>query len=154
MFVYPIKIKKGVFALKKKIVFFVLIGVLVAFFVGTSMFFVLQGMSAMNKEQGYFDVYRSQADDYIRSSPEMLKKYGNNICVEFDNSVTYQRNTKQKFFDKFLNVFPSNVPETIEEFSANIKTIKFNVEINGDEYEVIFEKNDNDELAVSKLIPL
>lgn len=140
--------------MKKKILFFVLIGVLITFFVGTSMFFVLQGFLATNKEHAYFDVYRAQAEEYIKSSPEILEKYQDGISVKFDNSVTYQRNTKQTLIDKFVYIFSPDVPETIEEFSANIKMIKFNTRINGDAYEVIFEKNDNGELYVSRLTPV
>lgn len=140
--------------MKKKIIFFVLIGILVAFFVGTSVFFVLQGMFAANKEQEYFNVYRAQAEEYIKSSPEILGKYRDGISVEFDNSVTYQRNTKQKLADKFVYIFSPDIPKTIEEFGANIKMLKLNAIINGDVYEVIFEKNDNGELCVSRLIPI
>lgn len=53
----------------------------------------------------------------------------------------------------YTNVFSPDVPKTIEEFSANIKMMKFNVKIDGDEYEIIFEKNDHGELEVSSLIP-
>lgn len=140
--------------MKKKILFFVLIGILITFFVGTSMFFVLQGFLATNKEHAYFDVYRAQAEEYIKSSPEILEKYQDGISVKFDNSVTYQRNTKRTLIDTFVYIFSPDVPETIEEFSANIKMIKFNTRINGDAYEVIFEKNDNGELYVSRLTPV
>ena len=119
-----------------------------------SMFFVLQGFLATNKEHAYFDVYRAQAEEYIKSSPEILEKYQDGISVKFDNSVTYQRNTKRTLIDKFVYIFSPDVPETIEEFSANIKMIKFNTRINGDAYEVIFEKNDNGELYVSRLTPV
>lgn len=139
--------------MKKKIIIFVLVGILVTIFIGTSLFFVLQGISASNKEWEYIDVYRTRAEEYIKSSPEIAEKYGEDVSVEFDNSVTYQRSTKQNFFDKFLNVFSPDVPKTIEEFSINIKMMKFNVKINGDEYEIIFEKNDLGELEVSSLMP-
>lgn len=138
--------------MKNKIIILVLVGILATIFVGTSIFFVLQGISATNKELEYFDVYRAQAEQYIKSSPEMSNKYGNDISVKFDNSITYQRSYKQKFFDKILNVFSPDVPQTIEEFSANIKMIKFNAKINGDEYEIVFEKNGEGELEVTKLI--
>ena len=118
------------------------------------LFFVLQGFLATNKEHAYFDVYRAQAEEYIKSSPEILEKYQDGISVKFDNSVTYQRNTKRTLIDKFVYIFSPDVPETIEEFSANIKMIKFNTRINGDAYEVIFEKNDNGELYVSRLTPV
>lgn len=139
--------------MKKKIIIFVLIGVLTTIFVGTSIFFVLQGISASNKEWEYIDIYRARAEEYIRSSPEIAEKYGEDASIEFDNSVTYQRNSKQSLSDKILGVFSPDVPKTVEEFSANIKMMKFNVKINRDEYEIIFEKNDLGELEVSSVTP-
>lgn len=151
--VYPIKIKKGRTAMKKKVIIFVLVGILVVFIIGTSIFFISRGTSALNKEKEYFDVYRLQTEQYIKSSPEILDKYGDDISVRFDNSITYKRSTKQGFVDKFLYIFSPDVPETIQEFSANIKMIKFNVTINGDEYEVILEKNHCGEFEVLRLHP-
>ena len=81
----------------------------------------------------------------------MLSEYGNDISVEFDNSVTYRKSGKRGFFDRYIEVFVPSVPATLEEFTSEIEMIKFNVKINGDLYEITFEKTDNGELVVSDL---
>lgn len=58
---------------------------------------------------------------------------------------------KKSLSDRLVDVFAPDVPKTVEEFSANIKMMKFNVKINRDEYEIIFEKNDLGELEVSSV---
>ena len=137
--------------MKNKKIIFVLIGLLVVCFIGASFFFALQGISAANKTQEYFDVYRNMAEEYIKSNSEMLNMYGNDISVEFDNSFTYSESGERGFFDRYIEVFVPNVPDTLEEFTDGIDMIKFNVKINGDEYEIIFEKNDLGELVVTNL---
>ena len=137
--------------MKNKKFIFVLIGVLVVCFIGASIFFAFQGISAENKRQEYFDVYRDMAEKYIKANSEMLNKYGDDISVEFDNSVTYSESGERGFFDRYIEVFVPNIPDTLEEFTDGIDMIKFNVQINGDEYEIIFEKNDFDELVVTNL---
>ena len=42
----------------------------------------------------------------------------------------------------------------LEEFTSKIEMIKFNVKINGDLYEITFEKTDNGELVVTGLVRL
>ena len=137
--------------MKNKIFIFVLIGVLVVCFIGASIFFALQGISAENKRQEYFDVYRDMAEKYIKANSEMLNKYGDDISVEFDNSVTYSESGERGFFDRYIEVFVPNIPDTLEEFTDGIDMIKFNVKISGDEYEIIFEKNDLGKLVVTNL---
>ena len=137
--------------MKNKKFIFVLIGVLAVCFIGASIFFALQGISAENKRQEYFDVYRDMAEKYIKANSEMLNKYGDDISVEFDNSVTYSESGERGFFDRYIEVFVPNIPDTLEEFTDGIDMIKFNVKISGDEYEIIFEKNDFGELVVSNL---
>ena len=137
--------------MKNKKFIFVLIDVLVVCFIGASIFFVLQGISAANKTQEYFDVYRDIAEKYIKANSEMLNKYGDDISVEFDNSFTYSESGERGFFDRYIEVFVPNIPDTLEEFTDGIDMIKFNVKINGDEYEIIFEKNDLGELVVTNL---
>ena len=137
--------------MKNKKIIFVLIGVLVVCFIGASIFFALQGISAANKRQEYFDVYRDMAEKYIKANSEMLNKYGDDISVEFDNSVTYSESGERGFFDRYIEVFVPNIPDTIEEFTDGIDMIKFNVKISGDEYEIIFEKNDLGKLVVTNL---
>ena len=127
------------------------IGVLVVCFIGASIFFALQGISAENKRQEYFDVYRDMAEKYIKANSEMLNKYGDDISVEFDNSVTYSESGERGFFDRYIEVFVPNIPDTLEEFTDRIDMIKFNVKISGDEYEIIFEKNDLGKLVVTNL---
>ena len=137
--------------MKNKKIIFVLIGVLVVCFIGASIFFALQGISAENKRQEYFDVYRDMAEKYIKANSEMLNKYGDDISVEFDNSVTYSESGERGFFDRYIEVFVPNIPDTLEEFTDGIDMIKFNVKISGDEYEIIFEKNDLGKLVVTNL---
>ena len=137
--------------MKNKKIIFVLIGVLVVCFIVASIFFAMQGISAENKRQEYFDVYRDMAEKYIKANSEMLNKYGDDISVEFDNSVTYSESGERGFFDRYIEVFVPNIPDTLEEFTDGIDMIKFNVKISGDEYEIIFEKNDLGKLVVTNL---
>ena len=137
--------------MKNKKFVFVSIGVLVVCFIGASIFFAFQGISAENKRQEYFDVYRDMAEKYIKANSEMLNKYGDDISVEFDNSVTYSESGERGFFDRYIEVFVPNIPDTLEEFTDGIDMIKFNVKISGDEYEIIFEKNDLGKLVVTNL---
>ena len=137
--------------MKNKEFIFVLIGLLVVCFIGASIFFALQGISAENKRQEYFDVYRDMAEKHIKANSEMLNKYGDDISVEFDNSVTYSESGERGFFDRYIEVFVPNIPDTLEEFTDGIDMIKFNVKISEDEYEIIFEKNDLGKLVVTNL---
>ncbi|MBQ8216008.1 MAG: hypothetical protein IJZ33_07080 [Clostridia bacterium] len=137
--------------MKNKKFIFVLISVLIVCFIGASIFFALQGISAENKRQEYFDVYRDMAEKYIEANSEMLNKYGDDISVEFDNSVTYSESGERGFFDRYIEVFVPNIPDTLEEFTDGMDMIKFNVKISGDEYEIIFEKNDLGKLVVTNL---
>ena len=137
--------------MKNKKIIFVLIGVLVVCFIVASIFFAMQGISAENKRQEYFDAYRDMAEKYIKANSEMLNKYGDDISVEFDNSVTYSESGERGFFDRYIEVFVPNIPDTLEEFTDGIDMIKFNVKISGDEYEIIFEKNDLGKLVVTNL---
>ena len=137
--------------MKNKKFIFVLIGVLVVCFIGTSIFFALQGISAANKRQEYFDIYRANAEEFIKSDSEILSKYGSDISVKFDNSVTYSESGERGFFDIYIEVFAPRVPDTLEEFTNGIEMIMFKVKINGDLYEITFEKNSVGELVVSNL---
>ena len=91
------------------------------------------------------------AEKYIEANSEMLNKYGDDISVEFDNSVTYSESGERGFFDRYIEVFVPNIPDTLEEFTDGMDMIKFNVKISGDEYEIIFEKNDLGKLVVTNL---
>ena len=84
----------------------------------------------------------------------MLNMYGNDISVEFDNSVTYSESGERGFFDKYIEVFAPRTSNTLEEFTDRIDMIKFNVKISGNEYEIIFEKNDLGELVVTNLLEI
>ena len=137
--------------MKNKKFIFVLIGILAVCFIGTSVFFALQGISASNKKREYFDVYRNIAEEYIKSKSEMLNKYGDDISVNFDNTITYSESGERGFWDKYIEVFAPRVPNTIEEFTNRIETIMFRVRINSDPYEITFEKNSVGELVVSNL---
>ena len=138
--------------MKNKKIMFILLGVFAVLFISASIFFALQGLSAAYKKQEYFDFYRDKAEEYIKSDSEMLSEYGNDISVEFDKSVTYRESGKQGFFDRYIEVFVPSVPATLEEFTSEMEMIKFNVKINGDLYEITFEKTDNGELVVTGLV--
>ena len=137
--------------MKNTKILFILLSVFAVCFIGASIFFALQGISAANKEQEYFDVYRNKAEEYIQSNSEMLNKYGDDISVNFDNSVTYSKSGERGFFDRYIEVFAPHVPDTLEEFTIGIDMIKFNVKISGDKYEITFEKNSLGELVVTNL---
>ena len=137
--------------MKRKNFIFILIGILSICFIGATVFFVSRGMSAANKQWEYFDVYRDKAEEYIKSDTEMLNKYGSNLSVKFDNSVTYSESRERDFFDKYIEVFAPRVPDSLEEFTDGIDMIKFNVTISGEEYEITFEKNSLGELVVTRL---
>ena len=94
------------------------------------------------------------AEEYIKSDSGMLDKYGDDFSVEFDNSVTYSESGERGFFDRYIEVFVPNAPDTLEEFTDGIDMIEFNVRISGDEYEIIFEKNDLGELVVTNLLEI
>ena len=137
--------------MKKKTLLFILIGVLATCLLAVSLFFVLQGVSAANKQNQYFDVYRARAEEYIKSSPEMIEQYGKNMTVDFDNSVTYSKSGKKGVLDSIIEVFVPDAPDTLEEFTQGIDAMKFNVTVNKKAYEITFEKNDAGELVVSSL---
>ena len=137
--------------MKNKKLLLIIIGVLVISFIGASVFFAWQGISAANKKQEYFEVYRDIAKKYIASDSEMLNKYGDDISVTFDNSVTYSKSGERGFWDSYIEIFAPRVPDTLEKFTDEIDMIKFNVRIRGDKYEIIFEKNTLGELVVTNL---
>ena len=136
--------------MKKQKSLFVLLGILAILLVGGAVFFSLRGVSAAHKRQEYFDVYRERAEAYIKSEPEIWSRYGNDVSVTFDGAVTYSESGRG-FFDKYIEVFAPRVPDTLEEFANGTELILFRVNINGDPYEITFEKNADGELAVSSL---
>ncbi len=141
--------------MKKKRNLIILIGVIaIICFWGASVFFALQGFTAAKKKHAYFDVYKAQAEEYINTAPEILEKYGDRISIKFDKTVTYSENRDRGFFDRYIEVFSPQVPDTLEEFSENMDRIKFKVWINNDAYEIVFEKNDSGELIVSSFTSL
>ena len=140
--------------MKRKIIIFVLIGVFVTSFLGLTAFSVTRGISVGEKRQEYFDVYLAQAREYIESSPEILDKYGNDISIEFDKTVTYLAEGERSFLDLIIDTFFPRVPDTIEEFALETEKLDFNASINGDEYEIIFTKDLTGKLTVSSFEPL
>ena len=136
--------------MKNKKLLFILLGVLVICIIGVSLFCVIRGIMASNKWQEYCDVYRERAEEYIKSDAEILSKYGSNISVEFDDSVSYIESNRG-FFDRYIEVFAPKIPASVEEFAEGIELLSFDVEINNDDYEITFEKNGEGELVVSDL---
>ena len=137
--------------MKSKKLLFILLGVFAVCFIGASIFFAVQGMLAARKEQEYFDFYRAKAEEYITSDFEIANKYGDNVSVKFDGAVSYKESGERGAFDIYIEVFAPRVPDTLEEFTEGTDMIKFGVKINGDKYEIIFEKNNAGELVVSNL---
>ena len=137
--------------MKNKKILFILLGIFAVCFILASIFFALQGISSANKKQEYFDVYRSIAEEHIKSDSEIINRYGDCVSVEFDSSVTYIKSGKRGFFDRYIELLAPRIPDTLEEFSDGIDMIKFEVKINGNEYEITFEKNSVGELIVSSL---
>ena len=139
--------------MKRKIIIFVLIGIFATSFLGLTAFTVTRGISANEKRQEYFDVYMVQAREYIESSPEILDKYGNDISIEFDKTITYSAEGERSFSDLIIDTFFPQAPDTIEEFVSETEKISFDASINGDEYEIIFTKDPAGNLTVSSLTP-
>ena len=138
--------------MKDKKRLFNILGTVAVCFIAASLFFALQGISVANKRQEYFDVYREKAEEYIQLDAEVLNKYGNDMFIEFDTSVTYRESQNRGFFDRFIGVFAPRVPGSLEEFAKEIDMIRFAVKINDDSYEITLEKNSVGELVVSKLV--
>ena len=135
----------------KKPLIFILVGVIVVCLIGACVFLATLKISATNKENAYFDVYKSMAADYIRISPEIIAKYGeDNLDLDFGTISYYEsgRTTLGIYVDYF---FPK-VPDTIEEFSKNIRDMSIEVTINGDDYQVNFLKNEQGNLVVIEVV--
>ncbi len=139
--------------MKNKSLLFILLGIFVVCFIGGSIFFAQQGISAAHKRQEYFDVYRSQAEEYIKASSDIKNKYGDDISIDIDGTTTYSESGKG-FFDRYIEVFAPNVPDTFEEFSKGIDMVSFELTINGDAYRITFEKDGKGYLAVSELVEM
>ena len=137
--------------MKHKNLLIILIGVLVVCMIGMSLFYVFQGVMDAQREQEYFDVYRAKAEEYIRSAPRMLEKYGDNMAVQFDSATRYKLSGERSFLDTVKELFGTRTPDTIEEFVTGIDWIKFTIAVNGEEYEITFSKNEQGELVVSSL---
>lgn len=133
--------------MKKKVWLFILIGIVVFLQLGL----IARALVINSAEQRYFDVYRDQAEEYIKASPEMLDKYGADFAVRFDNSVTYSPGEKKDFFEDVADAFWPRLSHSLEEFSCGMDMIKFRVTVSGDAYEITFEKDGQGKFAVSSL---
>ncbi|MBE6644510.1 MAG: hypothetical protein E7612_03915 [Ruminococcaceae bacterium] len=139
--------------MKNKKLLFILIGIFALSYVAASIFFALQGISAAQKKSEYFDVYELQAEEYIKSSAEIKSKYGEDVHIIFDETVSYLKSgDRGGFFDLFMQVFNPKIFDSLEEFNEEIDMIKFTVKINGDKYEITFEKNSQGQLCASNLM--
>ena len=137
--------------MKNKKVIFSLIGIFVICFVGLTVFFGIRSIKAHDKMWEYFDIYRLEAETYIQTSPEISDKYGKKLCVKFDNSVSYSETGERNIFNVFSDTFNPQAPKNLDEFNKKVYRIEFEVDINGDPYEIIFVRNDQGILAVSSL---
>ena len=129
----------------------VLVSIVAVCLIGCFVFLLTTRLSANTKADAYFDVYKSMAADYIRISPEIIAKYGeDNLDLDFGTISYYEsgRTTLGIYVDYF---FPK-VPDTIEEFSKNIKDMSIEVTINGDDYQVNFLKNEHGNLVVIEVV--
>lgn len=141
--------------MKKQKWLIIIAAILFVCFVAATLFFVFRGIIEHEKEMQYIYEYRADAEEYIRASSEIADKYGDDITVKFSNTTRYSliNHERKTLADLFSQVFNPQAPDTIEEFSANIKDMEFDVEINGDEYTVILENDGNGALVVSRLMP-
>ena len=137
--------------MKKKIILFVLLGILVTSLAAASVLYVFQGLFDENRRWEYFEVYMDKAEEYIKTDPEMLSKYGEDFSVRFESSVTYSDGAAPGFWERYVEALFPRVPKTIEEFTSEIEWLMFKFEINGDTYEITLEKNGDGELVVSNL---
>ena len=135
--------------MKNKILFYVLCVLCALCFICLTLFFTFRAISAHDKEWEYFNVYRARAVDYIKKDSDILNRYGDDVSVEFDNSITYSEVAPKPYFKRLAEVFNPNVPETFEEFDKNIKSVKLYVEVNGESYEITFERDMQGGLNVS-----
>ncbi len=135
--------------MKNKTLFGVLIAAAILLFIGCSLFVVLRGVAAAEQWERYVDVYRERATQYMTASPEMTERYGNEISVRFDSSYTYSLTEPQGFFDRYLEMFRPQPPESLVGFTASVKRLRFTLYVGGDAYEMGFEKDAQGELAVS-----
>ena len=135
----------------KKPLIFILVGVIVVCLIGACVFLATLKISATNKENAYFDVYKSMAADYIRISPEIIAKYGeDNLNLDFGTISYYE--SGRTTLDIYVDYFFPKVPDTIEEFSKNIKDMSIEVTINGDDYQVNLLKNEQGNLVVIDVV--
>jgi len=137
--------------MKNKKIIVIFACVFVACFMSVSIFFSLQSISAHDKKMEYFDFYKSMAEEYIKSLSEICDKYGDDVEVDFDNTLSYSESGERGIFDRYIELFVPKVPATLEEFNAGIEMITFKAEINRDDYEIVFKKNESGELVVSSL---
>ncbi len=138
--------------MKKKTLLFVLLGIFATCFLGYCTFLGLQGTFAVEKANEYFDAYKSKAEDYIKSDPQIVSTFGEDISVEFaDSWPAYSESGEKGPFDRYIKVFVPNIPKDLDEFTARMEMIQFDVKINGQPYQITFEKNSEGDLAVSSL---
>lgn len=136
--------------MKKKIILLIVILVFVAAFIGSCVFFGMRGVDAMEKEIAYFEVYQKEAEAYIRSDPEIIRQYGEPLSVSFKSSVSYQRIEEKDYFDRVKDIFSPDVPDTLEAFGETLAWMRFDVNINGTDYQITLEKNELGEFAVTE----
>ena len=135
----------------KKKTFFLLASLLSSLVVVLAVVLVIRGISAEQKRQEHFDVYRAKAEAYIRSDSDIFSRFGDNLYINFVGSVTYSDGEEDEFFDRLLEFINPQVPDTVTEFTKDIEMIKFDVEINAATYEIVFERDEYGTLDVSRL---
>ncbi len=139
---------------KKKIRLFVFLGILATCLTALAIFSLARGLVAFKKEDMYFDQYREEATEYIKSSPYMIEKYGNDFSVRHDKTTVYsikEDNGKPWIVDAFTSIFYPKIPKSLEDFNETYSEIAFEFWIDGDHYMIVFEKNDNGEFEITDL---
>lgn len=140
--------------MKKQTLAVVLIVFFAVCFVGLSIFFAARNISVSDKKWEYFETYKTQAEEYIKELPEITEKYGDTVSVKFDDSITYSESDPKSYFERCVELFNPLAPDSLEEFNENIDMIKFKATVNGDEYEITYEKNSSGEFFISSLTPI
>ena len=139
---------------KKKIRLFVFLGILATCITVLSVFSFTRGIISFTKEEMYFEQYREEATEYIKSSPVFIEKYGNDFSVKHNNSTVYsikEDNGKPWIADALTWVFFPKIPKTLEEFNEMYSEIAFEFWIDDDHYMIVFEKNDNGDFEVTDI---
>ena len=138
--------------MKHKALALTLLIILALCFAATFLYFLFQNISAGYQEAAYFDIYKAQAEDYIKSDPEMIRQYGNDFSIKFGNTISYStKAAPRNFFERCLSFFSPDTPESFEEFSKQLASLTLRCTVNKEAYEITCLSNEKGELVISSL---